>query len=71
MWAIFQKDSQVAQLVKDLPAMQETWVWSLGWEDPLEDVWQPTSVFLPGESPQTEEPGGLQRIAENRAQLSD
>ena len=26
----------VAQLVKNLPAMQETWVWSLGWEDPLE-----------------------------------
>ena len=25
-----------AQLVKNLPAMQETWVWSLGWEDPLE-----------------------------------
>ena len=28
--------SLVAQLVKNLPAMQETWVWSLGWEDPLE-----------------------------------
>ena len=28
--------SVVAQLVKNLPAMQETWVWSLGWEDPLE-----------------------------------
>ena len=26
----------VAQLVKNLPAMQETWIWSLGWEDPLE-----------------------------------
>ena len=26
----------IAQLVKNLPAMQETWVWSLGWEDPLE-----------------------------------
>ena len=31
MWA-----SLVVQLVKNLPAMQETWVWSLGWEDPLE-----------------------------------
>ena len=29
-------DSLVAQLVKNLPAMQKTWVWSLGWEDPLE-----------------------------------
>ena len=28
--------SPVAQIVKNLPAMQETWVWSLGWEDPLE-----------------------------------
>ena len=28
--------SLVAQLVKNLPAMKETWVWSLGWEDPLE-----------------------------------
>ena len=28
--------SLVAQLVKNMPAMQETWVWSLGWEDPLE-----------------------------------
>ena len=28
--------TQVAQLVKNLPAMQETWVWSLGWEDTLE-----------------------------------
>ena len=28
--------SLVAQLVKNLPAMQRTWVWSLGWEDPLE-----------------------------------
>ena len=29
--------SLVAQMVKDLPAMQETWVQSLGWEDPLEE----------------------------------
>ena len=30
-------DSLVAQTVKNLPAMQETWVWPLGWEDPLEE----------------------------------
>ena len=29
---------------------QETWVPSLAWEDPLEEEWQPTPVFLPGES---------------------
>ena len=42
--------SLVAQLVKNPPAMQETWVQSLGWEDPLEEAMQPTPVFLPGES---------------------
>ena len=46
--------------VKNPSAMQETWVRSLGWEDPLEEDKQPTPVFLPGESPWTEEPGGLQ-----------
>ena len=47
-------------MVKNPPAMWETWVRSLGWEDPLENgmathssilaEWQPTPVFLPGES---------------------
>ena len=32
----YSQASLVAQLVKNPPAMQETWVWSLGWEDPLE-----------------------------------
>ena len=41
--------SQVAQGVKYLPAMLETWVQSLGLEDPLEKERQPTPVFLPGE----------------------
>ena len=39
----------MAQLVKNLPAMQETWVRSLGWEDPWRRAQQPTPVFLPGE----------------------
>ena len=39
--------SLVVQLVKNLPAMQETWVQSLGWEDPLEEG--STPVFPPGE----------------------
>ena len=42
--------SLVAQMVKNLPAMKETWVQSLGWEDPLEKEWQTTPVFLPRES---------------------
>ena len=37
-------------MVKNLPAMQEIWVQSLGWEIPWLKAWQPTSVFLPGES---------------------
>ena len=40
----------VAQMVKNLPAMLETWVQSLGQEGPLEKKWQSTPVFLPGES---------------------
>ena len=36
-------------MVKNLPAMQETWVQSLGHKDPLRREWQPTPVFLPGE----------------------
>ena len=42
--------SLVAQLVKNPPAMQETWVGFLSWEDPLEEGMQPTPVLLPGES---------------------
>ena len=42
--------SLVVQRVKSLPAVQETWVPPLGWEDPLEKETQPTPVLLPGES---------------------
>ena len=47
-------------MVKNPPAMQETWVRPLGWKILWRRTWQPTAVFLPGESPWTEEPGGLQ-----------
>ena len=40
--------SLVAQLVKNLPAMKETWVRSLGWEEPLEKGKATTPVFLHG-----------------------
>ena len=39
----------VAQMVKNLPVMQETWVRSLGWKDPLRREQLPTPVFWPGE----------------------
>ena len=42
--------SLVAQLVKNLPTMQETWVRFLSWEDPLEKEMATTLVLLPGES---------------------
>ena len=40
----------VTQVVKNLPAMWETWGQSLGWEDPLDEAMQTPPVFLPGES---------------------
>ena len=43
-------DSLVAQTVKNLPAMWETWVPSLGQKDPQRREWLPTPVFLPGKS---------------------
>ena len=39
----------MTQMIKNPPAMQETWVRSLGREDPLEKEWLPIPVFLPGE----------------------
>ena len=56
--------SLVAQTVKNLPAMQETWVRSLGWKDPWRRAGQPT--VLPGESSWTEEPGRLQSMSLQR-----
>ena len=54
--------SPVAQRLKHLPAMRETWVRSLGWEDPLEKEMAPHSSSLAWRIPWTEEPGGLQSI---------
>ena len=55
-----------AQMVKNLPAVQETWVRSLGREDPQRRKWQPIPVFLPRESPLTEEPDRLQSMGSQR-----
>ena len=52
--------SLIAQTVKNLPAMQETWVRSLGWEDTLEKEMATDSSILAWRIPWTEEPGGLQ-----------
>ena len=62
----YSRASLVAQLVKNLPAMQETWVRSLGWDDPQRRAWQLIPVFLPRESSWTEEPAGLQSMGLQR-----
>ena len=54
------RGSLAAQTVKNLPAKQETWVGSLGWEDPLGKEMAIHSSILAWEIPWTEEPGGLQ-----------
>ena len=58
--------SLVAQLVKNLPAVQETWVRSLGWEDPLEKEMATHSSILAWKISWTEEHGGLQSMGSQR-----
>ena len=47
-------------MAQNLPAMQEMWIGSLGWEDPLENEMSIHSSILAWEIPWTDEPGGLQ-----------
>ena len=58
--------SLVAQTVKRLPAVRETRVQSLGWEDPLEKEIATHSSTLACKIPWTEEPGGLQSMGSQR-----
>ena len=58
--------SLVAQTVKHLPAMLETWVQFLGWEDPLEKEMATHSSTLVWKIPWTEEPGRLQSMGSQR-----
>ena len=62
LWA-----SLVAQRLKHLPGMQETWVWSLGQEDPLEKEMTTHSSTLAWEIPWAEEPGRLQSIGSQKS----
>ena len=64
---VLRRASLVAQTVMRLSAMQETWVRSLGWEDPLEKEMASHSSILAWKIPWTAEPGrllsmGLQRV---------
>ena len=56
----------MAQRVKRLPSMQETWVQSLDWEDPLEKEMAAHSSILAWDTPWTEEPGRLQSMESQR-----
>ena len=60
------KASLVAQTVKNLPTMPDTWAWSLGQEDPLEKEMASHSSILAWEIPWTEEPGKLQSMESQR-----
>ena len=58
--------------IKNVPAMQETWVHSLGWEDPLEKGMATHSSVLAWRIPWTEEPGGLQYMgSQSQTRLSN
>ena len=62
-------DSLVAQMIKNLPAMWETQVRSLGWEDPLEEGMATHSRILARRISWTEEAGGLQSMGSQSSQI--
>ena len=64
----FYISSLVSQMVKNLPAIWETWVQSLGQEDPLGKEMETHSNILAWKIPWTEEPGGLQSMESQKSQ---
>ena len=66
LWA-----SPIAQLVKNLPAMQETWVRFLGWEDALEKEMATHSSILAWRFPWTEEPGRLLSMGSQESDMTE
>ena len=65
--------SLVAHMVKSPPTVQETWVQSLGWDDPLKKGMATHSSILAWEIPWTEDPGGatVHGVAKSQIQLRD
>ena len=61
----------VAQMVKNLPTMQETLARSLGWEDPLEKGMATHSSILVRRIPWTEEPGSLQSVGPRESDTTE
>ena len=68
---LFRQSSQVAQTIKNSLAMQETWVRSLDWEDPLEKRMATPSSICAWRIPWTEEPGGLQSIGRKESDMTE
>ena len=62
--------SFIAQSIKNLPAVQETQVRFLGWEDPLEKEMATLSSILAWRTPRTEEPGGLQLMGSQESDMT-
>ena len=60
----------MAQTVKNPPTMRETWIQSLGWEDPLEKGMATRSSVLAWRIPWTKEPGGLQSMGSQRVRYN-
>ena len=74
MYYLFaERASLIAQLVKNLPAMQKTWVKFLGWQNPLEKEMATDSSILAWEIPWTEESAKLQsmRLLKSQTSLTD
>ena len=61
----------MAQMVKNLPTMQETWVQSLGWEDTLKKGMATHSSILAWRIPWTEESGGLQSMGHKESDTTE
>jgi len=69
-WELDMRNSLVAQSVKNLPALQETWVQSPGQEDPLEKEMATHSSILTLKIPWTEEPGELQSLESQESDMT-
>ena len=63
---LWDEPKQNGSSVENLPDMQKTWVWSLGWEDPLQKEMATHSSILAWRIPRTEGPGGLQSMGSQR-----
>ena len=57
--------------MKNLPVMQETQVWFLGWKDPLKEEMATHSSILAWKIPWTEEPGGLQSMGHQESDMTE